>query len=826
VLSSFQDFSQHLSIFIDLRKKKKKKPKKSHQMSSSSESEIELLLKNVYHLTDEKVSETIVNKKLVDKMQSVASAANVSTKDSVPKSVGVLLYSLSTALPPRLAPFCDLLAVYIGNERLDAIRWPLALDYIKKLVGKKGDPVALFEAFDAAKFDVACGVGEPDVGDDVVRAELAKLLDSKRADLEVRRYRVRGQLLGAVRRIGALRLAAGARVVELLGEALLERLGEETEADRKPLPKKTKAKATPAAAAAAAAASSDAAAEADEPEDTVAANVEYPPPDENLQKTPEILARHLAETGGQVRTRFPPEPNGFLHLGHVKAANLDFGYAQRKGGICFLRFDDTNPEAEKHEYVESIVADIGWLGFSPHAVTYSSDYFDVLYELAEKLVSRDLGYACVCQPERIAALRKSKEACECRSRPTDESLSMFRAMRGGKYKEGEVCVRMKCDMQSPNPVMRDMIAYRIKFKSHARTGDTWCIYPSYDFTHCICDSLENITHSLCSLEFTPRRESYVWLCEALDLYTPPQREFSRLNLANTLLSKRKLLKLIESGVVEGWDDPRMPTIMGARRRGFTPKALTAFCSRLSITRTENIVEWSLLNVCLREALEDSVPRAFAVLDPLHVVIDNVADGFCERREAPNHPSDASFGVRQLPLTKHVYIERKDFRRVDAKQYFGLAPGKIVRLRYGPFVECVSIENAAADADGVECPAAVHVRIVEPPEGTRVRGILHWVANPTPGTEPPAVEVRLYEPLFKSRDPAALGDTWFDDINENALVVKPRAFVDPTLVDAKPGSSWQFERLGFFYRDHTIADRIVFNRTVSLRDNFKGGKSKK
>jgi glutaminyl-tRNA synthetase len=546
-------------------------------------------------------------------------------------------------------------------------------------------------------------------------------------------------------------------------------------------------------------------------------SIRFPDPKENHQNLKETLEKHLASTGGKVVTRFPPEPNGYLHLGHAKAMSLDFGYAKKTGGICYMRFDDTNPEAESQEYIDSILDSVKWMGHSWVKITHASDYFEELYNLAVELVRRGKAFVCHQTSEQVAESREKREPSPWRDRPIEESLKLFADMRDGKFKEGEATLRMKMDIRSPNPCMWDLVAYRIKYHPHPHAGDKWCIYPSYDFTHCLNDSLENITHSLCTLEFGPRRESYNWLIDSLDMYRPVVWEYGRLSLTHTVLSKRKLIKIVKDGIVRGWDDPRMPTIVGVRRRGFTPEAINTFCEKIGVTRSDSVViDYGVLEECVRDHLNDIAIRAMAVLEPLKVTIANWDKGVYSV-ERPNIP-EKDKGTNKVPISGVIYIEKSDFKEVDVKDYFGLAlktangQPKWVRLKYA-FPICVTDVKRNDQGEIVEL-------IAEYDKDGSVKkpiGGLHWVAQPEAGKEPLKIECRLYKSLFKSANPGEL-ENWLGDIDPDSLQVV-HAFADPSVLSLAAGDKLQFERVGYFCVDPDTKDgNVVVNRTVTLKES--------
>ncbi len=529
--------------------------------------------------------------------------------------------------------------------------------------------------------------------------------------------------------------------------------------------------------------------------------------------------------GGRVHTRFPPEPNGYLHIGHAKSICLNFGVAEEYGGLCNLRFDDTNPTKEDVEYVESIKRDIRWLGFDwGDREFYASDYFDQLYEYAVQLIKLGKAYVDSLSPEEIrqyrGTLTEPGRESPYRNRSVEENLELFERMRAGEFKDGEHVLRAKIDMASPNIVMRDPILYRIRHVPHHRTGTRWCIYPMYDFAHCISDSIEGITHSLCTLEFENNRALYDWILDQLGLYHPQQIEFARLNLSYTVLSKRKLLELVERGIVNGWDDPRMPTISGLRRRGYTPEAIRDFCERIGVAKKENLVDIALLEHCLREDLNRRAPRAMAVLRPLRVVLVNYPEDRVEELQAVNNPEDPGMGTRKVPFSRVLYIERDDFREDPPKKFFRLAPGREVRLRYAYIIKCVDVikDQRTGEILELRCTYDPETGLGPTPPGRRVKGTIHWVsaAHALPA------EVRLYDRLFIKENPNEVeeGKDWLDYVNPKSLEVLTSCRVEPSLATASPGDHYQFERLGYFCVDPDSAPGgLVFNRAVPLRDTW-------
>ena len=527
--------------------------------------------------------------------------------------------------------------------------------------------------------------------------------------------------------------------------------------------------------------------------------------------------------GKKVHTRFPPEPNGYLHIGHAKSICINFGLAQEYGGLCNLRFDDTNPVKEDTEYVDSIREDVHWLGGEwDDREYYASNYFDQLYAFAEQLIRDGKAYVDSQSAEEIRASRgtltQPGTESPYRNRSIEENLDLFHRMRGGEFADGEHVLRAKIDMASPNVVMRDPTLYRIRHAEHHRTGDKWCVYPMYDFTHCLSDSLEGITHSICTLEFVNNRELYDWVLDALNVYHPQQIEFARLGLTYTVLSKRKLIQLVKGGFVRGWDDPRMPTICGMRRRGYTPEAIRDFCSRIGVARAENLVEYSLLEFCVREHLNAIAPRTMAVLDPIKVVIENYPEGQVEWFDMPFSQDGSVEGSRKVPFSRELYIERDDFREDPPKKFHRLFPGSEVRLRYAYYVTC---KDVVKDTDGniveLRCTYDPESKGGATPDGRKIKGTIHWVSVP----HAVSAEVRLYEHLFTSPTPGNTpeGVEFTDLLNPDSMRVVT-AQVEPALAEFPAGSRVQFERLGYFCVDpDSKPGAPVFNRTVTLKDSW-------
>jgi glutaminyl-tRNA synthetase len=529
--------------------------------------------------------------------------------------------------------------------------------------------------------------------------------------------------------------------------------------------------------------------------------------------------------GGRVHTRFPPEPNGYLHIGHAKSICINFGIAREFNGLCNLRFDDTNPIKEEQEYIDSIIRDIRWLGFDwEDRLYYASDYFEQMYEYAVQLIKAGKAYVDELSAEEIRDYRGTLidlgKHSPYRERPVEENLDLFKRMRAGEFPDGSRVLRAKIDMASPNLNMRDPVMYRILHATHPRTGDKWCIYPMYDWAHGLEDSIEGITHSICTLEFEDHRVLYDWFLDELDVYHPQQIEFARLNLNYTVMSKRMLLKLVQEGFVRGWDDPRMPTLSGLRRRGYTPEAIKKFCRRTGVAKTNSTVDIAFLEHCLREDLNKRAPRVMGVLHPLRLVIDNYPEGQVEELDAVNNPEDPAAGTRKVPFSRVLYIEQEDFREEAPEKYFRLVLGREVRLRYAYFVTCVGVVKDEKTGEVVEihCTYDPATRGGDSLDGRKVKSTLHWVS----AEHALEAEVRLYEHLFSKEDPTDVedGTDFMTYLNQNSLEVLTSCRVEPSLAGASPESRYQFERLGYFYVDpDSSQEKLVFNRVVSLRDTW-------
>ncbi|KAI3423519.1 Glutaminyl-tRNA synthetase [Psidium guajava] len=780
---------------------------------------LELFLK--IGLDERTAKNTVANNKVTSNLTAVIHEASVT--DGCDKSIGNLLYSVATKYPANALVHRRTLLKYIVSSK---IKTTAQLDASFTFFSHTGS-----ESFKLHEFEEACGVGV-EVSEEDIERTVSEIFEERKSSILEQRYRTNvGELFGHVRK--KLPWADQKNVKQIIDKKMLAVLGERTAADdEKPAKKKEKAVKVEEKKVAVVTAPQPSEEELNpfkdfpRPEDNFKVHTEIFFSDDRVLRccnSKEMLNKHLTATGGKVFTRFPPEPNGYLHIGHAKAMFVSFGLAKERSGCCYLRFDDTNPEAEKKEYIDHIKEIVDWMGWKPFKITYASDYFQELYDLAVELIKRGHAYVDHQTPDEIKEYREKKMNSPWRDRPVAESLKLFEDMRRGLIEEGKATLRMKQDMQSDNYNMYDLIAYRIKFTPHPHAGDKWCVYPSYDYAHCIVDSLENITHSLCTLEFETRRASYYWLLHALDLYQPYVWEYSRLNVTNTVMSKRKLNYLVTAKFVDGWDDPRLMTLAGLRRRGVTSTSINAFVRGIGITRSDgSTIRLDRLEYHIREELNKTAPRTMVVLYPLKVVITNLDAGSVmdlEAKKWPDAQTDTS-AIYQVPFSKVVYIEQSDFRMKDSKDYYGLAPGKTVMLRYAFPIKCTNVILA----DDKETVVEIHAEY-DPSKKTKPKGVLHWVAESSHGVDPLQVEVRLFDKLFLSESPAELGNDWLDDLNPHSKVVAPCAYAVPSLGEAKVGDRFQFERLGYFVVDRdSTSEKLVFNRTVTLRDSYgKGGK---
>ncbi|KAL3064475.1 hypothetical protein OYC64_000689 [Pagothenia borchgrevinki] len=760
-------------------------------------------------LSEQKAKETLKNEALSSALkEAIIQAHRVRGASGVDKAMGTLLYSMASRLkdPKRVGFLSDCI---VQSKICTELQLAAALEFVKS---HPQDPI------NQKAFEDTCGVGvfiTPEQIEEAVESVIKKYKEK----LLVERFHFNmGLLMGEAR--SALKWADGKVIKNEVDLQVLHLLGPKTEADLEKKAKPQKAKV----------AENDVKAKKEEGavnaevktgevkslmEQLRGESLKFHKTGENYKtegyvvtpKTMDLLKTHLEITGGQIRTRFPPEPNGILHIGHAKAINFNFGYAKANNGICFLRYDDTNPEKEEEKYFTAIRDMVEWLGYEPHAVTHASDNFQELYDLAVDLIRR--GHAYICHQKGEELKGHNAPASPWRDRPTEESLVLFERMKKGLFAEGEATLRMKIVMEDGK---MDPVAYRIKYTAHHRTGDKWCIYPTYDYTHCLCDSIENITHSLCTKEFQARRSSYFWLCNALDVYCPVQWEYGRLNLTYTVVSKRKIIKLVETGVVSNWDDPRLFTLTALRRRGFPPEAINNFCARVGVTVAQTTTEPHLLESCVRDVLNEQAPRVMAVLEPLKVTITNLAENAKSDVRVPDFPANEARGSHTVPFTRTIYIEQSDFREVMEKGYKRLTPDQPVGLRHAGYI--ISVQKIIKDAQGKVVELEVNCCSSDTAE--KPKAFIHWVSQPL------VCEVRLYERLFLHKypeDPSEVPNGFLTDINPLSLHTISSALVDTSVKGAKVLDKFQFERVGYFSLDpDSTADKLVFNRTVTLKED--------
>nr|XP_033782100.1 glutamine--tRNA ligase [Geotrypetes seraphini] len=755
-------------------------------------------------LSEQKARETLKNEALSALLRDAVLQAQGVQGSAVDKVTGTLLYNVASRLKDHKR--LGFLVGYIAGKKITTdLQLNAALDYVKS---HPVDPINTVE------FENECGVGvsvTPEEIEEAVEAAIQKY----RAQLLMERYRFNmGMLMGEAR--SKLKWADGKILKNEVDMQVLHLLGPKTEVDLEKKPKTVKQKPAAVDKKENVAENGDMKLESLSLMDQLRGEaLKFHKPGENYKtegyivtpNTMNLMKKHLEITGGQVRTRFPPEPNGILHIGHAKAINFNFGYAKANGGICFLRYDDTNPEKEEEKYFTAIRDMVEWLGYKPYAVTHASDYFDQLYEWAVELIKRGHAYACHQKVEEIKG--HNPPPSPWRDRPVEESLLLLEGMRKGKFAEGEVTLRMKMVMEDGK---MDPVAYRIKYTPHHRTGDKWCIYPTYDYTHCLCDSIEHISHSLCTKEFQARRSSYFWLCNALDVYCPVQWEYGRLNLHYTVVSKRKIIKLVETGAVRDWDDPRLFTLTALRRRGFPAEAINNFCARVGVTVAQATMEPHLLEACVREVLNESAPRVMAVLEPLKVSITNFPATKAIDVSVPNFPADESRGFHKIPFSSTIYIEQTDFREIMEKGYKRLTPDQPVGLRHAGYV--ISVQSVVKNDSGKVME--LKVTCTKSDVSEKPKAFIHWVSDPI------LCEVRVYERLFLHKnpeDPSDVPDGFLSDLSPNSLYVIEDAMVDQSAKNAKAFDKFQFERLGYFSVDpDTTEKKIVFNRTVTLKED--------
>uniref|UniRef100_A0A8C9S580 Glutamine--tRNA ligase n=1 Tax=Scleropages formosus TaxID=113540 RepID=A0A8C9S580_SCLFO len=741
-------------------------------------------------LSEQKAKETLKNESLSSALRGAISQAQSIMGPNLDKATGTLLYSMTSRL--KDVRHLTFLTEYIGHRKITTdLQLSAALEFLKN---HPNDLIVQPE------FDAACGVGVVVTPEQIEESVEAVVKKYENQLLKERYHFNMGLLMGEAR--AGLKWADGKSIKNEVDMQVLHLLGSKTEAD---LEKKPKGKHG----------NSLTRGDCDGLCCAFLVIFLFCSLGENYKtegyvvtpNTMDLLNKHLEITGGQVRTRFPPEPNGILHIGHAKAINFNFGYAKANDGICFLRYDDTNPEKEEEKYFTGIRDMVEWLGYKPYKVTYASDNFQELYDLAVELIRR--GHAYVCH-QRVEELKgHNPPPSPWRDRPVEESLILFERMRKGMFSEAEVTLRMKMVMEDGK---QDPVAYRIKYTPHHRTGDTWCIYPTYDYTHCLCDSIENITHSLCTKEFQARRSSYYWLCNALDVYCPVQWEYGRLNLTYTVVSKRKIIKLVEMGAVRDWDDPRLFTLTALRRRGFPPEAINNFCARVGVTVAQTTIEPHLLEACVRDVLNDTAPRAMAVLEPLKVTITNLPQDAQIQVQVPDFPANEERGSHKVPFTRTIYIERSDFREVMEKGYKRLTPDQPVGLRHAGYV--ISLQKSIKDNSGKV--VELEVTCTKTDSAEKPKAFIHWVSQPL------KCEVRLYENLFKHsypEDSQVVPEGFLSDINHDSLQVIENALVDYSVSGAKVFDKFQFERVGYFSLDpDSTKEKLVFNRTVTLKED--------
>ncbi|KAK2721548.1 probable glutamine--tRNA ligase [Artemia franciscana] len=758
-------------------------------------------------LSEQKTDETLKNAVLSKQLGVAIEEAKKVLNGRDIKTIRVLLYHIATKTKTQIAHRIPMLAQYVGRGAIETEqKLNVALEYIL---------AHQTEELNQAEFEEVCGVGKT-ISPEDIKCAVKVVIDKHRSELLEKRYRFNVGLILSEVRNSLPKWTDSKAIKNEVDSQVGEVLGPKTEADAAPLPKEKKRDAPKKTNLPknedSIEESSDSAATMSE----LLKRVKFHKPGENdhtdgyipTPNTKNLLKKHLEETGGQVRTRFPPEPNGILHIGHAKAININFGYAAAHNGVCFLRYDDTNPEKEEERFFTGIKNDVEWLGYKPYKITHAADNFDKLYELAKVLIKKGLAFVCHQKSEEIKGFNPLPSPW--RERPVEENLQLFEDMKNGLFDEGEATLRMKTVLEEGK---LDPVAYRIKYVPHVISGDKWCIYPTYDYTHCLCDSIENITHSLCTKEFQSRRSSYYWLCNAVDVYCPVQWEYGRLNVNYTVVSKRKIGKLISEGIVADWDDPRLFTLTALRRRGFPPEAINNFCARMGLTGAQISVDPEMLEASVRDVLNVTAPRVMVVLEPLKVVVKNFPFSKTQDIEVPNFPNEPEKGSRKVPFSNVIFIEQNDFREVADKDYRRLSPNQPVGLRHAGYI--IQLKNIIKDKDGrireleVECKPTGEV--------PKPKAFIHWVSNPI------EVEVRLYDRLFKHKhpeDPSEVPGGFLTDCDKDSMKVC-NAFAEVSLRDVKVYDKYQFERLGFFSVDPDTdmsKEKVVFNRTVSLKED--------
>lgn len=784
-----------------------------------------------------KIKEITKNQKILSELEKLLGEVQVGELDKTQRAI---LHQFATLLAKRKDAGEVSTALVVENVVNGGIKTNLQIDAAFKYVVAHPD-------VDQETLAAEAGIGVH-VGEEDVRRKVVEYIESNKSKIEEQRYKLVPGIMADVKKMPELKWAEPRLFKPIIDEEILKAIGPKDERDvvkKQPKAKKNAKKDD----------SGDKSSDSKGEKRTMLTEGflgDLHKVGENPQAYPELMAEHLKATGGKVHTRFPPEPNGYLHIGHSKAIMVNFGYAKYHDGVCYLRFDDTNPEAEAPEYFESIKRMVSWLGFKPWKVTYSSDYFDKLYELAEVLIKNGKGYVCHCTAEEIKRGRGIKEdgtpggerhACKHRDQSVEKNLEEFRAMRDGKYKPGEAILRMKQNLESPSPQMWDLIAYRVLNAPHPRTGTKWKIYPTYDFTHCLVDSFENITHSLCTTEFYLSRESYEWLCDQVHVFRPAQREYGRLNITGTVLSKRKIAKLVDEHFVRGWDDPRLFTLEAIRRRGVPPGAILSFINTLGVTTSTTNIQVVRFESAIRKYLEDSTPRLMMILDPIEVVVENLPEDYEELVTIPYRAGTKEFGDRNVPFTNKFYIERADFsENTEDKEFFRLTPNQPVGLIKVPYT--VSFKSVEKDADGKI--TRIHVKYDNEDKPVKPRTYIQWVPISKKYNSPVRVsETRVYNQLFKSENPSAHPDGYLKDINPESEVIYDKSVIEhnfdhviknsPWVVDSVKNSEFYVEedksgkeicrfqamRVGYFTLDkESTDDKIILNRIVSLKDNTK------
>ncbi|XP_054016254.1 probable glutamine--tRNA ligase isoform X1 [Hylaeus anthracinus] len=757
-------------------------------------------------LSEQKAKETLKNKQVSNNLKLVISEAN--KYGIITPDVGILLYHLASKIKNQIADKLPFIAKYIAEKKLDTTqRIDAGLSFLLNHVK---------ETIDLSNFEKECGVGIV-VSPEEIQCEVEKVINAHKTEIVEKRYHYNvGPLMQQVR--NNLKWADGKAIKNEFDAQIVALLGPKVGSDLAPPPKPTKqpkAKNTEKEKEQKNAVAANEKAGAQTISELMKTKVHFHKPGENYKtegyvvtpNTHKLLQEHLRITSGKVRTRFPPEPNGILHIGHAKAININFGYAAAHNGVCYLRYDDTNPEKEEEKFFIGIRDMVEWLGYKPAKITHSSDNFQQLYEWAIKLIEKGLAYVCHQSSEEMKGFNPPPSPW--RDRPVSESLQLFQDMKDGLLNEGEATLRMKVTLEEGK---QDPVAYRIKYSPHHRTGDQWCIYPTYDFTHCLCDSIENITHSLCTKEFQSRRSSYYWLCNSLDIYCPVQWEYGRLNVSYTVVSKRKIGKLIEEGFVSDWDDPRLFTLTALRRRGFPPEAINNFCAQMGVTGAQAIVDPAVLEACVRDVLNGTASRHMAVLDPIKVTISNFTDETSVKLTVPNFPNEPEKGQHDITFDEIIYIEASDFKEKADKDFRRLTPNQSVGLKHAGVV--ITVKKLEKDSSGNIVNIIVQQELIC--EKNKPKAFIHWVSNPV------LASVRLYERLFKHKNPEdshEVPNGYLSDINSNSKK-EIVGYIDASLANSvKPFDKFQFERIGFFSVDpDTTPGKLVFNRTVTLKED--------